>query len=53
MTKVSYKVAGIKYTNYRQAKKESQLHKVPLITCYEPIPEVVHMTAKQKAERIK
>ncbi len=53
MTKVSYKVAGIKYTSYKQAKEKSELHKVPLITCYEPIPEKVHMTAKQKAERVK
>ena len=53
MTKVSYKVAGIKYTSYKQAKEKSELHKVPLITCYEPIPKKVHMTAKQKAERVK
>lgn len=53
MTKVSYKVAGAKYTNYREAKERSQSLKVPLITCYESIPEQVHMTVKQKAERIR
>lgn len=53
MTKVSYKVAGIRYTSYRQAIEKSQALKVPLITCYEPIQETVHMTKKQKANRIK
>lgn len=53
MTKVSYKVAGIKYTSYRQAIEKSQMLKVPFITCYEPIQETVHMTEKQKMNRIK
>lgn len=53
MTKVSYKVAGTKYINYREAKEKSQVLKVPLITCYEPIPEALHMTVKQKAKQIK
>lgn len=53
MTKVSYKVAGVRYTNYRQAIEKSQMLRVPLITCYEPMQENVHMTKKQKANRIK
>lgn len=53
MTKVSYKVAGIRYTSYIQAIEKSKTLKMPLITCYEPIQETVHMTEKQKANRIK
>ena len=51
--KVFYKVAGIRYISYRQAIEKSQILRVPLITCYEPMQEAVHMTKKQKANRIK